>query len=367
MMFQFSGSQKINATLNSTGVPTHRCGGLRLAGAALAASAALGGSACNALKGNVPYRSKEARSSASISPVKPTDSITVTIPKIQLNDRFGNDFERAILVAAGILRNTEGNAPDGVPISTASNALSDSLEKEIDDYFTPERMAEMQAAMPPPGEGVPIAALSNMAAEIKKLVKDKLQQELQASYTLEVTTTATSFTTLARLEDESSFEFSQASIARTFTEAQPNLLLFDGGQINKLAVAMKLERDSVIAQALQNGLEKLSESHWVADVLESALSSVSLGFAADLGRKLGERIDDAIYDEASRRYAPTPQLFSATWRFHLSDSAQLTPTALLEGVTLCTVNASVEGDAPRDVEDSQLFRAEIVVTRRGAP
>ena len=285
------------------------------------------GSIIPVVKGNRPYTTvvdvgaTEPKEGGNTDAVNLNDEVVIDLDGFLINDVFGNDTEREILILAGIIREPPADGPsdNGVPVGLldADAVLSDKVLRMIDEEAEKKRdeiMEQMRKDFPGTEEGIPVAG-GTLIDSIKKEAKNQLLKKLTAEYSISVNCDVVSFGSYASLSRKGCITFAQASPADTVTESGSRFLLFRGKSPDTLHFKLEVQRKSLIAEQLQKGVDKLKDSHVCADLMKAAFAGCSAGAFGEMGNAIGSWMDDGIYQSARNRYQPAWRLAEADFEF----------------------------------------------------
>lgn len=274
--------------------------------------------------------------------------IKIELHGIAVSDCIANDFERRLLQDAGIAQ----AAP------AESSGTSKTPLGEVEEVFFSHEFRTMV------GRG-----LQAKAARIRRRIRQvKGRPSLRAS-TVEDLEGELYKATAARLKAKykvtielkvQSFdhksqtfryekEIEQEAIDRPVT-ALPEWrrLIYRGHGADIMTITLTLERTSLIARALQKGLDELRRSTLFADTFESVFAGASEGILRDLGKKVGAALDRKVAKTAQTRYGPRFVLGNKSFEFMTKEgAAEPHEAGLIVGTRILKLTADMAGEAQR--------------------
>lgn len=266
----------------------------------------------------------------------------LSLRRLIINDAAGNDFERAILANAGILKSGKvSDLAGGAPIAVGQGYdFSEELEKKIEAAV--KLQADYERANPDP------AGTNISVPDAKRAILAAINSKLAANYTVTVDVNVRAFSLNS---PDKKFQvvkkIKQSSIDNPVTtDSTWDELLYRGTGFDLIELNTKLARTSLISEQYQRQVERLKDSTFFADALSTLLSGFLPAVGASLGKEIGANIDKSVYKTVKNKYGPSfdigsgDAIFVTAHRFSASELAMPSAdTGLFEGSTSISLNA----------------------------
>jgi hypothetical protein len=287
---------------------------------------------CETLRGKTTYtvlaeRGREERKADTPidpnTPIDRKDTVEWSLESIVVNDQVGNDLERKLLQKAAVISKVEDRARRLPEISAGDEILADFDSRLIDELKVgiEANRAALEVRLATPGEQI---SASDLVSKLLGNILHELSGRLEARYTITVERRAESFEFTAQDKVSTvTIEGKQQSIANPETTLSSRRVLYRGSGVDAMSLKVKLRRTSLIAEKLQEELDRLKNSTFFSDLFQDVVSGLSMGILKGVGESIGRRVDQAVYEQAKDRYGPDFDIGSGSFEFMTKEGKNL--------------------------------------------
>jgi hypothetical protein len=254
------------------------------------------------------------RPAATPDPLLKADAYDLLLSDAVLNDAIGNSLERCILMSAGVGKSFFEQGTRSAADGNAADFLPKDLQLEL------RRAVDEVAAKQETTVGTRSSIAEDLLKRISEVAILKLNEELRATYVLELKTTAFVFGgNPPESSRTASVTLHQSRFDAVSTAIPSNVLLWRGSGIDGFEFNVKVTRTSPIYNQIKALLDKQRQSKYFESNLGKLFAAAAtvvhpllIGPATSIGQSLGERVDSSIQDSLVSFTDLRPTLFQGS-------------------------------------------------------